>query len=127
MSDKETKAKVDSFIENFVLCKTICKSILKEYFKAGNEKIKDEDIVLDVRRIKGAFNYYGYTYDDNIMSDIFGAKKNDKGNKSLKILRNEILHDSKPEAINEVVKRNVEIMQLVDSFVNMITEQGNAA
>lgn len=123
LASADTKTMVNDFIEKFVLCETICKSILKEYFKAGNENPAEKDIKLDVRNIKGALNYLGYTYDDNIIKGIFGSGKTDEGNKTLKTLRNEVIHNPKQGVINEIINRNTEINNLFDSFINIIVIQ----
>ena len=99
-----SKEIVNQFIDLFVVCESTIKLILKEYYKANNQQISDKYTKLNLNSIKPALNYFAYNYDEDTISHLFGSNSK-KGEKSLKILRNEILHGANTSAIDELTTR----------------------
>lgn len=113
----DNKNKIVNFIFIFIKCEIYCKSILKEYLKEINEYESDEDIKLELGKIKEALSDNGYFFEDTkLLTRIFG---NDRS--SCVYLRNKIVHELSVASINHVLVRYEALISDMNIFINTLS------
>ena len=120
LEDGNNREKKEAFIDKFSECEVYCRSILVPYYKENYPEIKEDQIGLDRKEIKVAFEERGITFDDaKLLTRLFGA--DDKaGSRSCRILRNKILHEMMLSSIREVCTRSDELMSDMNSFIEQV-------
>lgn len=83
------------------------------------DNVKIRDIKMDVRAVIRCFKKYGIIFDREDLKCIFGSESR-KGQKSCKVLRNEVLHSLKKSACCEIVKRDKSLNDLMGRCLRII-------
>lgn len=107
------------FMDKFTLCDVTCKSVLEFYNKAKGTYTPGTFTNLNMRIIPSAMNYLGLSIPQYVLNGVFGGSGQYKkrGTKSAKKLRDGIVHGMNKEDIREVVNRNVDLNNIMDSFL----------
>lgn len=122
-SEIPTKDIRREFIDKFTLCDLVCKAVLETYEKAKGTYKPGSYLVLSMRSIPSAMNFLGLSIPQHILGGIFGGtgiyKK--RNSKSAKKLRDGIVHGMNKEDVNEVVTRNADLNNLMDTFLSFFS------
>ena len=115
--DDNRKTK-DLFLEKYSKCEVLCRPILRSYLKEIEEYTSDNEIGMELNRIKDAMADASYIFEDNrLLTRIFG-KEDERGKSSCRFLRNKISHELMKRALREVVERKEELNEDMDIFIN---------
>lgn len=113
-------------INKFIFCELMYKKLLKSVKDKNNElknisknKVKIKDLKIIINEVKAVFDIYNYGYDENLLENIFGSNKS-RNHCSIKILRNNILHNNSKKDFREVVDRFNELNEYMDRFLTQI-------
>mgnify|MGYP001668270831 CR=1 FL=1 len=120
--DEQTTSVRFLFIDRFTLCDLSCKTILEYYKKAKKQESEDFKLVLDMRIIPHAFAWAGIEIERNVLNRIFGGSKSfkNRGTKSAKKLRDGIVHAMNTEDLQEMLKRQDELISLMDLYLGVM-------
>ena len=105
--DTDTIQLLDKFKNKFDHCEIVYKIVFKEHQKNKGNIVKDHDFEPDMRQVPYALKFAGYTFDNNLLTEIFGSKRPNR----LKGKRN---------AIEEITNRQIELFGYMDTFLNII-------
>lgn len=112
--DNGTFALVTSFLAKFVICETTYKVLLKEW-----KHMEERELRLILNQVKPVMEFAGYPYDGNRMKKLFGSE-NKAGERSVKKIRDALMHNMNGSALEELKKRRDEIFKYMDWFLNMV-------
>lgn len=117
----------NAFIDKFTLCDLSCKVLLEQYKKAKKKDDKDFKLNLDMRTIPYAFSWAGVNVERHILNMIFGGSKkfNKRGSKSVKKIRNGIVHAMNSSDIEELLNRKDELMGIMDTYLGLFDVSNN--
>ena len=119
--DTDTIQLLDKFKNKFDHCEIVYKIVFKEHQKNKGNIVKDHDFEPDMRQVPYALKFAGYTFDNNVLTEIFGSKRpNRLKGKTVKTLRIKITHDINRNAIEEITNRQIELFGYMDTFLNII-------
>ena len=125
LSDLETKKMIDNYKEKFSLCEIVYKIIFYEYqFKKTGDHPKRMQI--NMTQVPHALNFVGYTYDKNLLTNLFGGEKK-VGKRTVKKLRDALTHSMSKSAVEELRSREQELHGYMDEFLNVIKNYDNQA
>lgn len=110
----------DTFIEKFILCEIGLKSILNYYYKHQGQDKEATDIEMGLSTIKAALKFAKYDIPDEKLDCMFKARKK-RGERSVRDLRNGIVHDLAIPDLKEVSDRKDELFALMDEFIEVLT------
>lgn len=120
----EDKNKIINFIFTFIKCEIYCKNILKKYLNEIGEYTSDEDIELELKKIKEALSDNGYFFEDEkLLTKIFGKKSSSNVKFSCRYLRNKIVHELQTNAINYVLINYDDLIDYMNTFINSLNTQ----
>ena len=95
--------------------------MFKEHQKNKGNIVKDHDFEPDMRQVPYALKFAGYTFDNNLLTEIFGSKRpNRLKGKTVKTLKIKITHNINRNAIEEITNRQIELFGYMDTFLNII-------
>ncbi len=119
-TDLSTRGIRYAFIDKFTLCDLTCKAVLESYEKAKGTFKQGSFMDLNMKRIPSAMNHFGLSIPKHILNGVFGgsAQYKKRGTKSAKKLRDGIVHGMNKEDIKEVVSRNTDLNNLMDTFLS---------
>lgn len=115
--DKNTKI-VDAFKNRFNVCESAYKIILAEHQKRKG-KNQTTHLKIDMRQVPSALTFAGYTFEKQLLSELFGGKPTAKG-RTAKQLRDGTSHSIDESAIKEIVSRKDELSKYMDEFLEII-------
>lgn len=116
LSDQDVKDLLDRFKNKFNMCETVYKVILKEHQKCrGN---KQNSLKLDMRQVPHALDFAGYTFEKELLNEIFGASS--PNGKTIKNLRNAVTHGLNQKAVDEIIARQEGLFGYMDEFLSII-------
>lgn len=124
-SDARTKQMIDDFKDKFGVCEIVYKVILEDH--QFNKTGKHETYLkVDMTQVPHALTYAGYTFERNLLSNLFGGcdKKNSR---TVKKLRDALTHSMNSEAVEELRNRNDELHGYMDEFLDTIRTFDSAA
>lgn len=116
--DEGKRGILDAFKNRFNICETAYKIILKDYNKYKNQST-DDYLKLDMRQIPSALKFAGYTFDKQLLTNLFGAKMPDN-KRTAKKLRNAATHGVDEKAAEEIIKRKDELFGYMNEFLDVI-------
>lgn len=123
--DKSDNREVkDTFLEKFILCEIGLKTVLNYYYKYQGQEKEATDIEMGLSTIKAALKLVQYNIPDDTLERMFKAKKK-RGERSVRDLRNGIVHDLTIPDLQEVIARKDELFGLMDEFVAALTTSKN--
>ena len=112
----DNKNKIVNFVFTFIKCEIYCKNILKKYLQEIDEYESDEDIKLELGKIKEALSDNGYFFEDvKFLTRIFGNNRF-----SCAYLRNKIVHELSIASINHVLVRYEDLISDMAIFINKL-------
>lgn len=115
MVDTQT---IDNFKKKFKICEDIYKIFWCEHQKAiGNDT--DKGLKIDMRQVPNALIFAGYTFERNLLNNLFKASPTEDG-KTVKILYEAITLKTNKKAEKEILKRKEELFGYMDTFLNII-------
>lgn len=115
--DRNTKI-VDAFKNRFNVCESAYKIILAEHQKRKGKK-QTTHLKIDMRQVPSALTFAGYTFEKQLLSDLFGGKPAAKG-RTAKQLRDGTSHSIDESAVKEIVSRKDELSKYMDEFLEII-------
>lgn len=115
--DTECIKTINDFINTFKKCEIVCKIVLKEYLERIKKYISDDKIVLRVSQIKAALNMINLKIDDKIIQKIFSSDDT-KNKRSARKIRNYITHKMFQTYIDELKRRNEDLINTMNIFIN---------
>lgn len=118
--DIETLQLLDVFKNKFNFCESAYKIILLEYQKTRGNVVDLKKLKLDMRQVPSALSFAGYTFDADLLNELFGSKSKINGCKTVKILRDSITHGISDKCLDEIKKRKEELFDYMDSFLHII-------
>lgn len=122
-NDLETIALLDLFKNKFNICESVYKVVLSEH-----QKRKGRDytyLKLDMRQVPYALEFAGYSFDNELLNELFGAKSN-RGT-TVKKLRDAVTHGFNQDAIDEIQERQEELFSYMNCFLESIKTFDEAA
>ena len=125
LSDLETKKMIDNYKEKFSLCEIVYKIIFDEHqFKKTGEH--PQRMQIKMTQVPHALNFAGYTYDKNLLTNLFGGEDR-VGKRTVKKLRDALTHSMSKSAVEELRSREQELHGYMDDFLNVIKNFDNQA
>lgn len=119
-TNQDIVEKIDNFKNTFLKCEIVYKILLKKYLSdCNNNSFNDEYLVIDARKLGAVLNHFGYNYDSYIMKQLFSGNKK-VGEKSVKILRNDLTHKVSQSDSNELTNREEELYGYMNYFLDLI-------
>lgn len=109
---------VDAFKNRFNMCESAYKIILKRHQMCKGKQVTDF-LKIDMRQAPQALAFAGYSFDKQLLSDLFGAKPSAKG-RTVKKLRDGITHSIDESAVAEIISRKDELFGYMDTFLQTI-------
>ena len=119
-NDKETLQLLDSFKNKFNICESAYKIVLLEHQKAKGNNTNLNRLRLTMTQVPYALNFAGYTFNLELLNELFGSESKINGCKTVKILRNSLTHGISDKCVNEIKKRKEELFDYMDSFLHII-------
>ena len=119
-NDVTTLQLLDTFKNQFNICESAYKIILLEHQKAKGNIADLKSLKLDMRQVPFALKFAGYTFDNNLLNELFGFKSKIKGCKTVKILRDSITHGISDKCVDEIKERKEELFGYMNSFLNSL-------
>lgn len=119
-NDGDTLQLLDFFKNKFNICESAYKLILLEYQKAKGNIADLKSLKLDMRQVPFVLKFAGYTFDNNLLNELFGSTSKINGCKTVKILRNSITHGISDKCVEEIKERKEELFGYMNSFINNI-------
>lgn len=114
--DDNRKTK-DLFLEKYSKCEVLCRPILSSYLKEIGEYTSDDEMGMELIRIKEAMLDASHIFkDDKLLTRIWG-KEGKPGESSCRFLRNKITHELMKRALHEVVERKEQLNKDMDIFI----------
>ena len=107
----------NEFLTLFTLCEITCKTVIEHYKKLHKNEKSANDIRLDMRTIPHAMQAFNIDIEEHTLTKIFSAN-NQRGNKSAKKLRNGIIHALNAEDISEVISRQEELYEVMNTYLS---------
>lgn len=109
---------VDAFKNRFNICESAYKIILAAHqnFK-GTAPITQ--LKIDMRQVPAALAFAGYTFEKQLLSELFGGKPTVNG-RTAKQLRDATSHGFDKSAVKEIVSRRAELYSYMDMFIESI-------
>ncbi len=124
LAKENHRAIKDTFLETYSKCEILCRDIVRDYLINIGEYTSDEDIGMDLKQINNAMSEAGYSFTDKkVLTRIWG-KSDKKGSSSCRFLRNKITHELMERALHEVVERETELMNDMNSFMVELMNNG---
>ena len=119
IEDSKKISKLDKeLISNFKYKFTICEKAYKIMeSELKNKKMKN--IKINLNSIKSDIRKLEYKVDEKILDELF-SHNNERGNKSIKKLRDALTHDIKEKDIIELKSRKTDIFKTMDKFLNQL-------
>ena len=108
-NDLETLQLIDLFKDKFNICESAYKIVLEEHQTAKGKVVNKERLKLDMRQVPDALNFAGYTFDANLLNELFGSKSKNNGCTTVKVLRDSITHGISDKCVDEIKKRKEEL------------------
>lgn len=118
LQNTENVKVVDEFKNRFNICESAYKIILKKH-QACKGKKPTSFLKIDMRQVPKALNFAGYSFNDQLLSDLFGSKLSTKG-RTAKKLRDGITHGIDESAVLEIISRKDELFGYMDTFLDTI-------
>ncbi len=123
LANMEIQERLDIFKNKFNICESAYKIILREHqLKKGN---MTDYLQLKMTQVPYALQFAGYTFDKELLNNLFGSKS--ENGKTVKILRNEITHGIKQNAIDEILARYDELLSYMNEFINIMKNYDSIA
>ncbi|MBR1763583.1 MAG: hypothetical protein IJ731_09520 [Eubacterium sp.] len=122
-NDLETIALLDSFKNKFNICESVYKVVLSEHQRQKGHN--NAYLKLDMRQVPYALEFAGYSFDKDLLNELFGAKSN-KGTTAKK-LRDAVTHGFNQDAIIEIQEQHEEIFNYMNCFLECIRTFDEAA
>lgn len=119
-NDKETLQLLDSFKNKFNICESAYKIVLLEHQKAKGNNTNLNRLRLTMTQVPYALNFAGYTFNLELLNELFGSESKINGCKTVKILRNSLTHGISDKCVDEIKKRKEELFDYMDSFLHII-------
>ena len=109
---------VDAFKNRFNVCESAYKIIFAKH-QSCKGKPPTAFLKIDMRQVPHALEFAGYSFDRQLLSDLFGAKPTAKGKKK-KNLRDGTTHSIDESAVREIVSRKDELFGYMNTFLETI-------
>lgn len=109
---------VDAFKNRFNVCESAYKVVLAKHQSCKGKQPTDF-LKLDMRQIPQALAFAGYSFDKQLLTDLFGAKSSSKG-RTAKKLRDGTTHGIDESAVREIISRKEELFGYMDTFLQTI-------
>ena len=119
LSNPTTRAKKDSFLEKYMKCELACKLIIMEYNAAKKKTISYKDVKMQIQVIIAACRHVGLSISNDVLYRLFSSSEK-RGQRSAKILRNDIVHSLSINDIKEVDSRFMALDSDMDVFLRSI-------
>ena len=119
-TDEETLQLLDSFKNKFNFCESAYKIVLEEHQTAKGKAVNKERLKLDMRQVPDALNFAGYTFDSDLLNELFGSKSKIIGCKTVKFLRDSITHGISDKSVDEIKERKEELFDYMNGFLHII-------
>lgn len=109
---------VDEFKNRFNVCESAYKVILAEHQKRKG-KAQTKHLKIDMRQVSAALTFAGYTFDDQLLPNLFASKSTANG-RTAKQLRDSTTHSFNESAVEEIILRRDELFGYMEEFVEII-------
>lgn len=119
-NDIETLRLLDLFKNMFNICESAYKVTLLEHQKAKGRTMPVEKLKITMTQVPFALNFAGYTFDANLLNELFGLKSKINSCKTVKILRDSITHGINDKCVDEIKKRKEELFGYMHNFLKTI-------
>lgn len=117
----EYAAIVAELIEKYIVCEVCYKALLMSYRTDKGKSTKESDQKINFSEVKSVLHYFHYPVREDIIRKILSSETK-KGKKSMKILRDQILHNMSAPAVKEAVERQDELHRAMDFFLNLFRD-----
>lgn len=118
MQNAEDIKVVDEFKNRFNVCESAYKVILAEHQKRKG-RAQTNHLKLDMRQVSAALTFAGYTFDYQLLSNLFGSKPSANG-RTAKRLRDGTTHSFDESVVEEIILRRDELFGYMDEFIEII-------
>lgn len=119
LSNDEINFKVRDVFFKFFMCEAFYKKLLSKYNDCKGINYKTEKLVINIKEVKKVLTFFEIDAMD-IIESIFGSKKKNYNDCSIKILRNKFVHNMNANVINAIVTRYDAMIKLLDDFIDRI-------
>ena len=109
---------VDAFKNRFNICESAYKIILAKH-QSCKGKDSTDFLKIDMRQVPSALTFAGYSFDRQLLSDLFGSKPSVKG-RTAKKLRDGTTHSIDESAVSEIISRKDELFGYMNTFLQTI-------
>ena len=109
---------VDAFKNRFNICESAYKIILAKH-QSCKGKNPTAFLKIDMRQVPSALTFAGYSFDRQLLSDLFGSKPSGKG-RTAKKLRDGTTHSIDESAVSEIISRKDELFGYMNTFLQTI-------
>ena len=100
-------------------CELACKLIIMEYNAAKKKTISYKDVKMQIQVIIAACRHVGLSISNDVLYRLFSSSEK-RGQRSAKILRNDIVHSLSINDIKEVDSRFMALDSDMDVFLRSI-------
>ena len=112
--DQNTSQKISSFLLKFVICESSYKALSGIVFKKAKKDIRLSEVIKVIRQLSMRIT-------EEMIEMLFGPNRT-SGERSIKVLRNEIVHSLNKNAVSEVIDRYKSINEIMDAFIQAVTD-----
>lgn len=112
-----TKSQLKSFLTDYFLCEMACKEMVVGYQDSIGKSIKYEEVKMDLRVLKAAFNIYGIALTDVVRNRLFSSSP-----KSAKKLRDSLVHGISKNNLDTLVVQYGTMMSDMKVFLDQVTK-----
>ena len=109
---------VDAYKNLFNVCESAYKVVLKKHQLCKGKQPTDF-LKIDMRQVPQALAFAGYSFDKQLLTDLFGAQPSEKG-RTAKKLRDCTTHNIDESAVKEIVSRKDELFGYMNTFLQII-------
>jgi hypothetical protein len=111
---------VVSFISKFIDCELSYKKLVMYYKNdKGNDLKSTVGLKININDLRNACKHFGVDIESINYRLIFGSEKK-SGEKSLKNIRDEILHSKSVKSIEYVIENNEEVLNIMNGWIDLI-------
>lgn len=110
--DQSTSQKISSFLLKFVICESSYKALSGIVFNNAKEDIRISEVLKVIQQLS-------IQIPKEMILMLFGPNKT-AGERSIKILRNEIVHSLNKNAVSEVIDRYNSLNEIMDVFIQAV-------
>ena len=120
LNENNNRNIIFEFLEKYIVCEVLCKFIIKKYLIDIGEEFEEDIIPFSLNDIKHAFSLYKIKFNNTKLLYQMWSKENKKGERSIRVLRNKIIHELNESCLIEVIEKKEILNNEIDIFINKI-------